>query len=267
MGMGNVCFRIKVRFAHGIGGIKSFGGIICIPAVIRKVGLIHQEILIFGHTSIPCGIQVVVQIVQASDVPSVGTACISGNEPCIHAQCQSQTVEQAGVALAYGSAVNQSGIGGVFQCVVLVIQIFIIIGDVFAEVIVDGLDFPVVGFLRHIQISQKGIHSLIHFLLLSCGGVVVQRVGDGGVVAAISGGGAPADPPIGPVPHQIVALHGNTRMLQSQIESGFTGGVDGGLGILPVGNGLEEIDGKGLGTIFHMPPDVICNFRNTAKVG
>ena len=204
---------IRVVFAaHGVGGVEGLRGVGTVPGVVGEIIIGHQEPAVFRAAGIPGGIGIVILAVQRDDVPGVGAAIAgAGDHPAADAHLQAEPVQKARIALTYGGFVHQRGIGAVFETVGIIVQVGIIVNDVSGDVVVNRGELLIVRSGGR-QLGQKLADSGIHLLLLRCGGVVYQLVGDlerscgGGNIAAITVGG------LLKVGTQIVALGGNAGM-------------------------------------------------------
>ena len=228
--------------------------------MVGKIGIGAQEEIVGGHSRIPGGIQVVVQLVQSHDIPGVATIAAgldTGNDPGIHIQLQRQPVEQIGVALTHGSLVHQRRIGGVLQQVTVVFQIVVVISNIGANVVIDTADLCIVGLAIQRQFLQKGSHSSVQLLFLLQGGVVGHReiegdrgsvVGSRCLVATI-------------LEFQIVALHGVTGMVEQRLQNLIHVCTQFFLGRNNhVGTGING-HGEGADTVFHIFPDSMNKLR------
>ena len=61
-----------VRGGHGVSGVEALGIVFRVADVVGEIVGAHQEVGVSGLTGIPGGVQVVVQVVDLCDVPTVG---------------------------------------------------------------------------------------------------------------------------------------------------------------------------------------------------
>ena len=120
-------------------GADAVGPVLCQPVFaafeIVQVGVVLR---------VPGSVQAVVEFAQLHNVPGVVHG-LAGDHPCVYAGFQAQPVKGRGIALADGGAMDQGGVGRVFQGIGLVVEILPVVGHVPAEIVVDGVDLlPVV---------------------------------------------------------------------------------------------------------------------------
>ena len=169
--------RIEIFVVHGIFTVECCGIVFVITDMVCKIIGTNQKIVVCGIAGIPGGVQIVVQIVEFCDIPAVRSAAVAGDQTGVNTQLQRQTVEQQGITLADGGTVHQCGIGGILQVIAVVVQIGIIVCDICADVIVDGLKLGVVAGGGDVQGGQKIVDLSGQRIFLGGGGIVVKFKG------------------------------------------------------------------------------------------
>ena len=274
-GRDNSAILVGVHFArhivsrgHGIVGMERSGFIVRAAGMVGEGGGTLEQPAVLRFPGVPGAVRVVVNIAQLHNVPGVVHAIGSaGDDAGIHAGHQQHAVEKGGVALAHGGAVDERGVSRELEGIGLIFQIGVVVGDVGADVVVDGLDLGVVIGLG--GEAEGGHHRLqccrqLSFLL--GGGIIGHRKGNIQIIIVIGTGGnavgAEADLII--VPQEVVALGGHTGMAHGQqscrqneglelgvlcIVIGYIGLVDaprhgdgGAAGLQTGANGVEHID-------------------------
>ena len=117
---------------------------------------------------------VVLAIVHLHDVPSVidptaAAVASARNDAAVNARAVGQTVEQVGVTLTHCLLVNGCRIGGVLQHIVAVIQVLIVISDIFCDPVINGRRLLIGGLAIQCQLGQDRAVNVVCQLLLLCG--------------------------------------------------------------------------------------------------
>ena len=132
----------------GIFGIKVRSGVFGIPnvGVIEAFVVTEKEIrIVVVLFSVPRGVEVVINVSNLHDVPCVvfrtgrGYA-LTCDDPRVQPALQCKAVEEVGVALTYGRAVDQSGIRGKFELIAGIVKVGVVIFDIVADIVVDRAD-------------------------------------------------------------------------------------------------------------------------------
>ena len=113
--------------------------------MILKICATTQKILIFHVVGMQClipgSIQIEIQASKSDNIPRMRAAiALAGDVPAIYAQFQRKAIEQNRKALANSRAMDHSCISRMLQIICGVIQIFVIIGHIGADPIIDSLD-------------------------------------------------------------------------------------------------------------------------------
>ena len=115
--------------------------------MVTEIGIGFQEPVVIAQAGIPGGIQIVVQIVQFHNIPSVGAAASdAGNQTSVNAKLQRQPVKQQCITLADCRFIHHGRIGGEFTGIVFIIQIGIVISNIGADVVIDRPDLFIIRF-------------------------------------------------------------------------------------------------------------------------
>ena len=149
-----------------------------------------EEVAVAAPSLVPCGVQtVVIAIVHLHDVPCVGAPDAvpairrTGDDAAVDARVVGQPVEQVGVALTHRRLVDGGSIGGILQLVGIVVQVCVVVSDVFGDPVIDGLHLLVGGLAAQRQLGQDGgldIAVQLCLLLRCC----VPHHGIGDLIAA-----------------------------------------------------------------------------------
>ena len=201
-----------------------------------------EEIVIVSQSLIPGGIpgsvQIVIVVAQLDDIPSMATAIAdTGDDTAVDVHLQSQAIQQQRIALAHGGFVDHRRIGGVFQSIVVIIQIIIIIYDILAHPVVHLAQLFIVAAFG-VHRGQHRIHRFIQLLFLCGSGVVGHGVGEGRICHAVGDLSADPDSVTGIIPAQSVALLGIAGMGHSRLENILMVGAVVRLGLVADRNGL-----------------------------
>ena len=224
--------RDIIRLAHRVAAIKLRRGVVQRNGVLRRIGavapcmaaarregtaLLAAEEISPGirRFGIPCRIEIVVQSVHPNDIPSVRGA---RDDAGVNALLFGHAVNQGGIALTHGGSVDERGIGGEFELVAVVVQVFVVIGDMTADIVVDRLDFGEIrGRFGEFEAVEKVIHPVRKLGFLLGRRVVGKRQGVGALALAGGAGG------IGHfsgesrvVPADVVALNRAVSLLHRQ---------------------------------------------------
>ena len=153
-------------------GADAVGPVLCQPVFaafeVVQVGVVLR---------VPGSVQAVVEFAQLHNVPGVVHG-LAGDHPCVYAGFQAQPVKGRGIALADGGAMDQGGVGRVFQGIGLVVEIRPVVGHVPAEIAVDGVDLLPVVLPLQVQFSQEPVHGPVQLRLLVLRGVVEEVEGE-----------------------------------------------------------------------------------------
>ena len=146
-----------------------------------------QEITVGRFSGVPSGIRVVVFVPQLDDIPAMGAAASNAaDEPAVHTQFQRQTVQQQRVALTHRRLVVQRGVGCEFQLVAVVVEIFVVICNIFADIVVNALGLFIRALAIQTQYREEGIDFVVHPLLLFGRCIVRNCKGHGVLINAVS---------------------------------------------------------------------------------
>ena len=245
---------VVVVGVDGILGGELAGEIGVSGGVVVKELVTQQEVIVIIIARVPGGVHAVIIVADVDDVPAVGTApAVTADITGIHAQRQGQTVKQAGVALTDRCAVHEGGVGGVFEGVIVVVQVGVVVGDVVANVVVDDVRLFVVGAIENVVLGfplvDQPFNGGVHLRFLRGGGVIFKGEGHGQTAVGIVPGVAPA----APMAFKIVALGGYARMGEAVVDHGAA--VHVGLVLADVAV-ADEVDGKGLPAGFQLVADI-----------
>ena len=256
---------IVILAVHGIGRVELGVIIIVVADMVFEISGANQKITVIGLACIPGGVQIVVQIVDPGNVPAVGATAVTGDEPGIHPQLQGQSVQQQGIALAYRSTVHQRGITGVLECIAVVIQVCVVVGNVGADVIIDAAQALIVSCCVQFQGIQQLSYFAVYGLFLFGGGVVIDGQSQRIQIGCTIMGAFQAKTHILIVPSQIVAFSRNSGVGEgdgknlvyhkgleffSGVDDALTGKVKHGIGV----------------AIFHNFPNSLAQFLQRTKI-
>ena len=126
--------------------------------MIRKIYLRLEEIIIpqaAPNGIVPGNIHIIPLAIQLYDIPGMGfSSAIACNISGLYSRLLAQPLEQAGIALAYCSAPQQSRIGTVAK-----IGSIIHIGGIADNIIMDQFDPVIVSLSRQAQTGYHLCHS------------------------------------------------------------------------------------------------------------
>ena len=137
--------------AHRIGLIKLICCIVFISCMIREICFTLQEIFVRLFSRIPRCIQIIIQIIQLYNIPSVCLRTgLSRNQTVINSKFQRHPVKQYCISLTYCLSIYQSTISRKLESIVFIVLVFIIILDMTANIIIDCPDFLIITLIIHI---------------------------------------------------------------------------------------------------------------------
>ena len=260
------CIGGVIRGGHGVNPVE-FGGFILIITGVPYEGVgAAEEPAVIGYAGIPCGVKIVVILVDSCNVPAMGAATVTGNQPGIHTQFQRKPVEQQSITLTDSGFVEHGSIGGMLQLVAVVFKIVVVIGDIGADIIIDAADDLILGAVLNIQLVDDFVDSAVHFRFLTGGGVVSHIEGNVPVDTAVIGVVTLSTIAIAPsavLPAEVITFCGNAGVGDSRRE----GVADHSLQRILLGIRHIDVEHDGILSVFHTFPDLQCqNFKGIGIV-
>ena len=101
---------------------------------------------------------------------------LAGDHARVDAGLQAEPVESHGKALTDRAVVFEGGIGRVFQLVVVIVQVYIVIGDGGADVIIDRADLVILVLVPEIELQEEIGHDAVKLILQHGVREVIRRI-------------------------------------------------------------------------------------------
>ena len=199
---------------HGVGGIEGFGVEFAVAAVGGEAAVGDEEVAVMPlQVAVPCGIGIVILAVQLDDVPAVTfVVCNTADVSAVHAQRQQHPIQQGGVALTDGAAVNDGGVGAVLELVGVVVVVVEVVLNLFRNPVIYAHYLVILMGIVQIQLIQNGCDGCIYLRLLLGGGQPHGGEGEGVVIDAVHDGNGGAVFAATRVVADVVPFVGDTRM-------------------------------------------------------
>ena len=121
--------------------------------MLREILIAPQEILVQGFSGIPGGIHIIIIAAKLHNIPAMAhTIAHARKKPAVNAFLQCQPVNQQRIALTHSGMVKNCRMNGIFPLIVRIICMFLIIGDMAANISINRLQLVIIILSRQFQL-------------------------------------------------------------------------------------------------------------------